>query len=89
MAVNDHGLEVLKKSGEQVTPGDGTDLLIKVSDKSNPFAAPREADAFTRECLGNDVIYKFRQGGLTGTVLKTLTLKFQTPQDPDLTGGLL
>lgn len=30
MAVDDHGLEVLKKSGEQVTPGDKSDLYIKV-----------------------------------------------------------
>lgn len=29
MAVDDHGLEVLKKSGEQVTPGDRADYYIK------------------------------------------------------------
>ena len=31
MAVDDHGLEVLKKSGEQVTPGDRSDYYIKTS----------------------------------------------------------
>lgn len=30
MAVDDHGLEVLKKSGEEVTPGDKSDYFIKV-----------------------------------------------------------
>ena len=30
MAVNDHGLEVLKKAGEEVTPGDKSDYYIKV-----------------------------------------------------------
>lgn len=29
MAVDDHGLEVLKKSGEEVTPGDKSDYYIK------------------------------------------------------------
>ena len=32
MAVDDHGLEVLKKAGEQVTPGDKSDYYIKVKD---------------------------------------------------------
>jgi hypothetical protein len=30
LAVNDHGIEVLKKSGEEVTPGDKSDYYIKV-----------------------------------------------------------
>ena len=30
MAVDDHGLEVLKKSGEEVTPGDKSDYYVKV-----------------------------------------------------------
>lgn len=29
MAVDDHGIEVLKKSGEQVIPGDKSDYYIK------------------------------------------------------------
>lgn len=32
MAVDDHGLEVLKKAGEEVTPGDKSDYYIKVMD---------------------------------------------------------
>lgn len=35
MAVDDHGLEVLKKSGEEVTPGDKSDYKIKVHLKSS------------------------------------------------------
>lgn len=34
MAVDDHGLEVLKKSGEEVTPGDKSDYYIKVKDQA-------------------------------------------------------
>lgn len=34
MAVDTHGLEVLKKAGEEVTPGDPSDLYIKVKDIS-------------------------------------------------------
>lgn len=30
MSVDDHGLEVLKKSGEEVTPGDKSDYYVKV-----------------------------------------------------------
>ena len=32
MSVQDHGLEVLKKSGEEVTPGNKSDYYIKVKD---------------------------------------------------------
>ena len=32
MAVDDHGLEVLKKAGEEVTPGSKADYYLKVSD---------------------------------------------------------
>ena len=33
MVVDDHGLEVLKKAGEQVTPGDPSNYFIKVGNK--------------------------------------------------------
>lgn len=89
MAVNDHGLEVLKKSGEDVSSAqNGSDTAIKTLD-GGKFSVPKLADAFTRECVGNTVEYKFRQGGIAGTVLKTVTLYYQTPQDPDFTGGSL
>jgi hypothetical protein len=31
VAVDDHGLEVIRKSGEEVTPGDKSDYYIKVA----------------------------------------------------------
>lgn len=34
MAVDDHGLEVLKKAGEEVNPGSKADYYIKVQDAS-------------------------------------------------------
>ena len=35
MAVDDHGLEVLKKSGEEITPGSKANYYIKVNDSIN------------------------------------------------------
>jgi hypothetical protein len=88
MAVDDHGLEVLKKAGEQLIPGDKSNYYIKTSE-INPFGVPNGADAFSRECIGNNVVYKFRSGGIAGTILKTVTLYYTTPQDPSFLGGTL
>lgn len=87
MAVNDHGLEVLKKSGEDLS-GNLSDMAIKTLNGTK-FGVPKDADAFTRDCVGNTVVYKFRSGGITGTILKTITLYYGSAQDPDLTGGSL
>lgn len=59
----------------------------RVGDLANQFSVPSEADAFTREVSGNNVIYKFRQGGIAGTILKTVTLYYSSPQDATFTGG--
>lgn len=66
-----------------------TEVVATVSNDPNPFSVPAEADAFTREVSGNSVIYKFRQGGLSGAVLKTVTMNYTNPPDPDLTGGII
>lgn len=42
MAVDDHGLEVLKKAGEEVTPGDKSDYYIKVKDINSASGAATE-----------------------------------------------
>ena len=35
MAVDDHGIETIRKAGEEVTPGDKSDYYIKVNDSIN------------------------------------------------------
>lgn len=58
MAVNDHGLEVLKKSGEELTSGDKSDYYHKVGGKPDaspgsipPIGARLEDDAGNRSTL--------------------------------------
>lgn len=55
------------------------------------FQVPAAADAFTVE-LDNgdlDVVYKFRMGGVAGTILATVTLTYATTQTLDLTQGTI
>ena len=76
MAVEDHGLEVLKKSGEEVTPGSKADYYIKVG-LFGSFESPQLANAITGEYPDSVTeIYKYRQGGIAGTVLKTITVVY-------------
>lgn len=86
--VDDHGLEVLKKAAVNIGATPKTDYALQTV-LANKFAVPALADAYTREVSGNSVIYKFRQGGIAGTILKTITLYYQSPQDPDHIGGEL
>jgi hypothetical protein len=46
---------------------------------SGVFDPPIQADAITREESGNSEIYKYRQGGIAGTVLKTVTVTYTAP----------
>lgn len=76
MAVKDHGLEVLKKSGEQVIPGDGGDYYIKTAIIS-AIAPPPTSDAGTVDYPSDtQEVYKFRIGGTSGTVTKTVTINY-------------
>jgi hypothetical protein len=86
--VDDHGLEVLKKAAQNLDPTSKKDYALQTLD-STKFAVPAGADAFSRECIGNTEVYKFRSGGIAGTVLKTITLYYQAPQDPSFVGGEL
>jgi len=54
-----------------------------------PFSPPSATDAFTRSVSGNTETIEYRSGGLSGTILKTIKVYYQTPPDPDLTGGEL
>lgn len=65
----------------------GKSAVEVLSQDGSPFSIPANSDAFTRECIGNTEVYKFRSGGMSGSILKTITLYYSSPQDPDFVGG--
>lgn len=85
MAVDDHGLEVLKKSGEEVTPGDNSDYYLKTSVITGLAPAGYDHIALTYVASGDGageietVIYK--SGGSGGATLRTITLGYNTDDE--------
>lgn len=82
MAVDDHGLEVLKKSGEQAVPGNKSDYYIKVGLFGN-FQAPLGAklisatDSFDGSYFLT--VLRYYDGGTPaapGTLISSLTLYY-------------
>lgn len=80
MAVDDHGLEVLKKSGEQVTAGDPSNLYIKTSVINSLAPTGFDYIALTYVAEGDGVgeieTVVYKSGGSGGTTLRTLTLGY-------------
>jgi hypothetical protein len=60
---------------------------ISATTTPGPFSPPAGTDAFTRSVSGNEETIEYRTGGIAGAVLKTIKVYYQTPPDPDLTGG--
>jgi hypothetical protein len=59
VAVDDHGLEVLKKSGEEVTPGDKSDYYIKVGIVSGGASGTQYTEGDTDASItGNAILYE-------------------------------
>lgn len=84
MAVDDHGLEVLKKSGEEVAAGDKSDYFLKVGQIGN-FTPPKDADAITVAYPNSTTeVYSYRQGGVTGDVLAVVTVVYTNSSKADL-----
>jgi len=85
VAVEDHGLEVLKKSGEEVTAGDKSDYYIKTSILSGLVPKIYDYIALTYVAAGNGAgeietaIYK--KGGSGGTSVATLTLTYNSDDE--------
>ena len=77
MAVDDHGLEVLKKAGEEVVTGNKGDYYIKVNAASLAILQfAKEADHITGTHPGNSSIYEYKKGGVSGTLLLTITVVY-------------
>lgn len=65
--------------------GDGTPAKQVNVDKFNPFTPPKDSDTITAEYPSNTVeIYRYRQGGLTGTILNSITVTYATSSKRDL-----
>lgn len=90
MSVDDHGLEAIRKSAIQLVSGSKAEYALRMT-SVEAFQVPKDADAFTVELQNSDldVVYKFRQGGVGGTVLATITLTYATPQTLTVTQGVM
>lgn len=67
-------------------PGESA-VEISGSVATSPFAPPPEADAFTRQVIGNMEIIEYRTGSITGPIIKTIKVYYQTAPSPDLIAG--
>lgn len=76
MAVDDHGLEVLKKSGEEVVSGSKADYYLKTGRMNALVTEPYDfIDLnYNADDLLDEVIYKI--GGSGGTTVATLTITY-------------
>lgn len=83
MATLDHGLEVIRKSSEKYH-GQNHESVIRTNDVSNPFAPPIDADYISRSVAGNVETFTYKSGGSSGTVLKTVTITYQSSALKDI-----
>jgi len=76
MAVDDHGLEVIKKSGEEVVTGSKADYYLKTSQFNSLVTEPYDFIDLNYDGDGllDEVIYKI--GGSGGTTVATLTITY-------------
>lgn len=83
MAVQDHGLEVLRKSGEQTTSGDPSDTYIKTS-AVNDLLAGVQYDYVGIASTSTTKTFTYKTGGSGGTTTATIVLTYS-----DFVGGTL
>jgi hypothetical protein len=75
MAVDDYGLEVLKKSGEQVIDGNPSDCYIKTSTINCLIQDKYDYVAVTYPTTTTEV-FTFKLGGVSGTTVSTVTITY-------------
>ena len=73
--VDDHGLEVLKKAAQNLDPAPKKNYALQVLSML-PFAPPFNADTVTSTLDGLVRTIQYKNGGPTGTVLKTITITY-------------
>ncbi len=87
MAVDDHGLEALKKSATDIGSNPKVDYALQVMSKEL-FAIPKGSTCFTVEYPDTVTeIYKYRTSYPAGDVLKTITLHYATSGKKQITGA--
>jgi len=65
--------------------GDGTPAKQIILDKLNNFSPSKDVDAITAEYPSGEIeIYKYRQGGISGTILNTVTVTYTSSSKRDL-----
>lgn len=84
MVVDDSGLEALRKAADQVTPGSAADYYIKTR-STGLNIAPALANAATVEYpSATSEVIKYRSGGISGTILKTVTVTYTDSTKRDI-----
>jgi len=69
---------------------DDSDDTIRTKSGLSVFSPPIETDAFTLDLTSaTQEVYKFRSGGIAGTVLKTVTLNYTDSTKDDLLNGTI
>jgi len=81
---NDKNINTLDR-GSYNDFGDGTPAKQILLNKLNNFAPPLLADTITVEYPSTSVeIYRYREGGLTGTILDSITVTYTSASKKDL-----
>lgn len=65
--------------------GDGTPARQIALNKLNNFSPSKDTDAITVEYPSSEIeIYRYRQGGVSGTILDSVTVTYATAAKKDL-----
>jgi hypothetical protein len=65
--------------------GDGTPAKQVLINKLSSFSPPKDTDAITVEYPSGAVeVYRYRQGGTSGTILNSVTVTYNTSAKKDL-----
>lgn len=79
MSVDDHGLEAIRKSAVEITPGSKAEYRLRTQPFEGAFQPPAETDAIVVTYPSSTVeVYTFKSGGVSGTTLQTLTVTYTT-----------
>lgn len=76
MAVDDYGIEAIRKSAEEVIPGNKSNYYLKVGFAS-AFGPPASVDSITVNYpTDTQEVYEYRTGGISGTIAMTITIEY-------------
>lgn len=74
------------RSGEAAVEVTGSITAVSVP---GPFAAPAGTDTVTRSVLSNVETYQYKIGGVSGTVLKTITITYTSADLEDMVSAVV